>query len=67
MYTPENVAMLENFAFTVDYWDIEIDDAIVATAGGSSSSTSATTAGSLCQFITRRPNAVGCEQLGFAG
>jgi len=65
VYTPEGVDVLKDFNFTVDYFDIEIDDAIVSTPrqfildqcyGGGDES--------FCDFITRRPTAVGNNSAG---
>ena len=62
---PENVAVLDKFDFTVDYYKIDIDDAIVQTdrnfilsqcyGGGNQS---------FCNFVTRRPAAVGANSAG---
>jgi iron complex outermembrane receptor protein len=62
---PTDVAVLENFDFTVDYYRIEIDNAITLRdrnfilsqcyGGGDTS---------LCQFVTRRPNPVGPNSAG---
>ena len=61
VFTPP---MLRGTAFTIDYFDIKIDDAIVSTPrqfilqqcyGGDAS---------FCQFITRRPAAVGPNSAG---
>ncbi len=65
VYTPENISVLEDFDFTVDYFDIEIEDAIVSTPrqfildqcyGGGDES--------FCDFVTRRPTAVGNNSAG---
>jgi outer membrane receptor protein involved in Fe transport len=62
--TPDNIPVLNKFTFTFDYFDIKIADAIVATPrqfildqcyGGGAS---------FCQFITRRPAAVGANSAG---
>lgn len=65
VYTPENITFLEDFDFTLDYFDIEIEDAIVSTPrqfildqcydGGDES---------FCDFVTRRPTAVGNNSAG---
>ena len=62
---PADVAVLEDFAFTIDYYRIEIDNAITLRdrnfilsqcyGGGDTS---------LCQFVTRRPNPVGPNSAG---
>jgi outer membrane receptor protein involved in Fe transport len=62
---PRSISWLRNFAFTVDYFNITIDDAIVATprqfildqcyvAGNAE----------LCEFITRRPEPEGPNSAG---
>lgn len=62
---PEGIAVLEKFDFSVDYYRIDIGDAIVFTdrqfildqcyGGGNQS---------FCDFITRRPSAVGANSAG---
>jgi outer membrane receptor protein involved in Fe transport len=64
VYTPENVRILENFAFSVDYWDIEIKDAIVPLPEQFTLDGCYTNDPSLCQYITRRPNVVGGNSSG---
>jgi outer membrane receptor protein involved in Fe transport len=61
--TPENIPVLENFGFTIDYFDIEIDDAIVSTPRQFILDQCYTT-GQYCEFITRRPTAVGANSAG---
>jgi iron complex outermembrane receptor protein len=65
VYTPRSIPMLRNFTFTVDYFKIDIDNAIVSTPrqfalqncyGGGNTS--------FCNFITRRPTAVGANSAG---
>ncbi len=63
VYTPENVAILENFAFTADYWYIDIADAIVATPRQFILD-QCYNSGNLCDFITRRPTAQGANSSG---
>ena len=62
--TPEGIPVLEDFAFTVDYFDIEIEEAIVSTPrqfileqcyGGDAS---------YCQFVTRRASDAGANSAG---
>lgn len=62
--SPEGIAVLEDFDFSVDYFDIEIEDAIVSTPrqfildqcyGGDSS---------LCSFVTRRNKGTGANSVG---
>ena len=62
---PEDIAVLDKFDFTVDYYKIDISDAIVQTdrnfilnqcyGGGNQS---------FCNFVTRRPTAVGANSAG---
>ena len=62
--SPEGLAVIEDFDFNVDYFDIEIEDAIVSTPrqfildecyGGDAS---------LCSFVTRRPQSAGANSAG---
>ncbi len=62
--TPTSIDALRNTAFTIDYYKIKIDDAIVQTPtqftltqcyGGDTS---------FCQFVLRRPAAVGANSVG---
>jgi outer membrane receptor protein involved in Fe transport len=65
VWQPENIAVLDNFDFTVDYYRIDIDNAITLRdrnfilaqcyGGGDTS---------LCANVTRRPNAVGANSAG---
>ncbi|HUQ11879.1 MAG TPA: TonB-dependent receptor, partial [Steroidobacteraceae bacterium] len=65
VWQPENIAVLDKFDFTVDYYRIDISDAIVQTdrnfilsqcyGGGNTS---------FCNFVTRRPAAVGANNAG---
>jgi len=62
---PENIAVLDKFDFTIDYYRIDISNAITLRdrnfilsqcyGGGDQS---------LCQFVARRPNAVGATSAG---
>jgi iron complex outermembrane recepter protein len=62
---PENMGLLDKFDFTLDYYRIDIDDAITLRdrnfilsqcyGGGDPS---------LCQFVTRRPNPLGANSAG---
>ena len=62
---PEEVAVLDKFDFTIDYYKIDITDAIVQTdrnfilnqcyGGGNAS---------FCNFVTRRPTAIGANSAG---
>jgi iron complex outermembrane receptor protein len=60
---PEGVPVLENFAFTLDYFDIEIEDAIVSTPRQFILD-QCYQSGNFCEFITRRPTAVGANSAG---
>lgn len=63
--TPEGVPVLERFSFTIDYFDIDIDQGIVdlprqfildqCYGGGDPT---------LCNLVTRRPNNVGANNAG---
>ena len=62
--SPEGIAVIEDFDFNVDYYDIQIDDAIVSTPrqfiledcyGGS---------GNTCNFVTRRAKDTGPNSAG---
>lgn len=65
VWQPESIPVLDRFGFTVDYYRIDIDNAITLRdrnfilsqcyGGGDTS---------LCDFITRRPNAVGANNAG---
>jgi len=63
--TPRSIPMLSRFTFTADYFDIKIADAIVSTdrqyALDSCYSGSNT---SFCDFIRRRPAAIGANSAG---
>lgn len=63
--TPRSIPMLNKFTFTADYFKIDIEDAIVSTPrqyalescyGGGNTS--------FCNFITRRPTAIGANSAG---
>lgn len=60
---PEGIAVLEDFAFTIDYFDIEVDDAIVSTPRQFILDQCYSN-GTLCEFITRRPTAIGALSSG---
>jgi outer membrane receptor protein involved in Fe transport len=60
---PEGIAVLEDFAFTVDYFDIEVEDAIISRPRQYILD-QCYSAGNLCEFITRRPNAIGANSSG---
>jgi iron complex outermembrane recepter protein len=65
VWQPENIAVLDKFDFTLDYYRIDISDAIVQTdrnfilsqcyGGGNPS---------FCNFVTRRPAAAGSNSAG---
>lgn len=63
--TPTDIDVLEDFSFTMDYYDIEIEDALVPTGrqfildqcyGGGDTS--------FCDFVTRRQAAIGSNNAG---
>lgn len=65
IYTPRDIAVLDKFTFTADYFKIDIDKAIVSTDrqfllnqcyGGDAS---------FCQFVQRNPTAIGANSAGF--
>lgn len=65
VWTPNNIEILKNFSFEVDYYNIEIEDALVSTPrqfildqcyGGGDAS--------FCQFVTRRDTAEGANSAG---
>jgi outer membrane receptor protein involved in Fe transport len=60
---PEGIAVLEDFAFTIDYFDISIEDAIVSTPRQFILE-QCYNVGNLCEFIIRRPNAIGANSAG---
>jgi iron complex outermembrane receptor protein len=64
VWTPEGVAVLENFGFTLDYSRIEIDDAIVSTPRQFILDQCYTGDASFCDFITRRPQPAGPNSAG---
>jgi iron complex outermembrane receptor protein len=59
--TPDSIPVLENFTFSVDYFKVEIEDAIVSTPRAFILDQCYSDSGdaSFCSFITRRPEAVG--------
>lgn len=61
---PTGIPVLENFGFTIDYFDIQIDDAIVSTPCQFILDQCYSGDASFCQFITRRPTAVGANSAG---
>lgn len=63
--TPKSVPLLKNFVFTADYYDITIDDAI-STPGRQYALDQcySGTGKSFCQYITRRPTAIGSNSAG---
>lgn len=64
VFTPRNIEWLRNTAFTIDYWDIKIDDALVSTPRQFILDQCYTANASFCQFITRRPTAEGSNSPG---
>lgn len=61
--TPDGIPVLEDFGFTIDYYDIEIDDAIVSTPRQFILD-QCYNSGNFCEFITRRPTDVGANSAG---
>jgi iron complex outermembrane recepter protein len=54
VYTPTGIPVLKNFSFSVDYFKIKVDDAIVSTPRDFILSQCYTGDASFCQFVTRR-------------
>ncbi len=64
VFQPEGVPFLQNFAFTLDYYRIDIKDAIVATPRQFILDQCYTGDTSFCDFILRRPAAIGANSAG---
>jgi outer membrane receptor protein involved in Fe transport len=64
VFTPRNINWLRNTAFTIDYFDIKIDDAIVQTPRQFILDQCYTGDTSFCSFITRRPTPEGSNSAG---
>jgi outer membrane receptor protein involved in Fe transport len=65
VWTPRSLPMLNKFTFTADYFNIKIADAIVSTPRQYSlESCYSGSNTAFCQFITRRPAAVGANSAG---
>lgn len=64
VWTPTNISWLRNTAFTVDYFNIKIDDAIVALPNQFALDQCYSGDASFCRFITRRPVPVGANNAG---
>lgn len=64
VWQPENIAVLDKFDFTVDYYRIDIDNAITLRDRNFILSQCYGGDASLCQFVTRRPNEVGANSAG---
>ena len=64
VFTPTSVPLLKNFAFTLDYFNIKIDKAIVSTPRQFILDQCYTGSASFCQFITRRPTVIGANSAG---
>lgn len=62
--SPEGMAVIEDFDFNVDYYDIVIDDAIVSTPRQFILDDCYGGAGSTCGFITRRASQTGPNSAG---
>jgi len=63
-FKPRGMGYLDNFALTVDYFNIKIDDAIVSTPRQFILDQCYAGDVSFCQFITRRPGNVGANSAG---
>jgi len=61
---PSDIRVLEDFAFTVDYYRIDIKDAIVSTPRQFMLRQCYLGNTAFCGFITRRPSAVGANSAG---
>ncbi len=61
---PSDVPVLENFGITLDYYRIEIKDAIVSTPRQFILRQCYSGNAAFCQFITRRPTAIGANSAG---
>jgi len=64
VWTPINIQALKNFTFSVDYFKIKVDDAIVSTPRNFILSQCYTADASFCQFVTRRATASGPNSAG---
>jgi iron complex outermembrane recepter protein len=64
VFTPRSVDMLRNWTFTADYFDIKIDQAIVPTPRQFILDQCYSGDASFCNFITRRPAAIGANNAG---
>jgi iron complex outermembrane recepter protein len=64
VFTPRDIPFLRNTAFTVDYFDIKIDDALVSTPRQFILDQCYTGDASFCSFITRRPTDSGPNSAG---
>ncbi len=64
VFTPRSMPLLKNFVFTADYFNIKIKGAIVGTPRQFILSECYAGDASFCQFVTRRPAAVGANSAG---
>jgi iron complex outermembrane recepter protein len=64
VFTPRDIAWLRNAAFTVDYFDIKIDDALVPTPRQFILDQCYSGDAAFCQFVTRRPTGAGSNSAG---
>jgi iron complex outermembrane recepter protein len=64
VYTPTGIAFLKNTLFTADFFRIKIDDPIVTPPRQFILDQCYTGNLQFCQFVTRRPNAVGANSAG---
>jgi hypothetical protein len=62
--TPDNIAVLKNFSFTIDYFAIQVDDALVSTDRQFILDQCYTGNSTYCQFVTRRPAQAGSNSSG---
>jgi outer membrane receptor protein involved in Fe transport len=62
--TPDGIPILENFGFTIDYFKIDIEDAIVSTPRQFILDQCYTGDTTFCQYITRRPQPAGPNSAG---
>jgi outer membrane receptor protein involved in Fe transport len=62
--TPVGIPVVENFGLTIDWFDIKIEDAIVSTPRQFILDQCYSGDSTFCQFITRRPAAVGANSAG---
>lgn len=64
VFTPKSIPALKNFTFTLDYYKVDIDQAIVSTPRAFILNECYNGNTSFCQFITRRAAPVGANSAG---